>query len=94
MVWRSEKLENELNGRLVKKNKFAPIAQQFAFPILEICTSNQFLVINSAGEWNIINNFQERDFLLFGKTIWALAEIIQCSKNSPSILRISRLVTF
>ncbi|CAK5030112.1 unnamed protein product [Meloidogyne enterolobii] len=72
IIWRSTNLEQK--QQTIKTSKFAPVASQFIFSLLDLCQKY---------------SFDEKDFNILANLIGALSEVINISKFSPSIVRIA-----
>uniref|UniRef100_A0A915LID7 Telomere length regulation protein conserved domain-containing protein n=1 Tax=Meloidogyne javanica TaxID=6303 RepID=A0A915LID7_MELJA len=73
IIWRSTNLN--LKQQTIKTSKFAPVASQFIFSLLDLCQKY---------------SFDEKDFNILANLIGALGEVINISKFSPSIIRIAK----
>nr|CAD2173310.1 unnamed protein product [Meloidogyne enterolobii] len=72
IIWRSTNLKQK--QQTIKTSKFAPVASQFIFSLLDLCQKY---------------SFDEKDFNILANLIGALGEVINISKFSPSIVRIA-----
>nr|CAD2169388.1 unnamed protein product [Meloidogyne enterolobii] len=86
IIWRSTNLNSK--QQIIKTSKFAPVASQFIFSLLDLCQKYSLNVCNLK---KIIfkKYFRKKDFNILANLIGALGEVINISKFSPSIIRIA-----
>ncbi|KAL7072674.1 hypothetical protein ACQ4LE_007870 [Meloidogyne hapla] len=75
IIWKSTKLKQNSKQKIIKTSKFAPVASQFIFSLLDLCQKY---------------SFDEKDLIILARLIWALGEVLNVCKFSPSIVRIAR----
>ncbi|CAK5084116.1 unnamed protein product [Meloidogyne enterolobii] len=73
IIWRSTNLKQN-SKQIIKTSKFAPVASQFIFSLLDLCQKY---------------SLNEKDFNILANLIGALGEVINICKFSPSIVRIA-----